>query len=104
MQSKTKQVSKILPRLQVAEDAPHLFPLSSCKQPVPAQGLAFLPHKNAVAVREVEFARGYRLTATTITPISFTVPRVKAAAYFQVRKPVFILQNTKFPRVCRFLL
>ena len=46
------------------------------------QGLAFIGHKNCLNVREVEFARGYRLTTTGITPISFTVPRVKST-YFQ---------------------
>ena len=33
-------------------------------------------------VREVEFARAYRVTNTTIEPIAFTVPRVKTA-FFQ---------------------
>ena len=40
------------------------------------QGLAFLP-KNVCSVRDVEFAKAYRLTDTSIEPISFTVPRVK---------------------------
>ena len=59
-----------------------MFPLSPYKTNIPAQGLAFIPHKNCLNVREVEFARAYRLTTTTITPISFTVPRVKSS-YFQ---------------------
>ena len=67
---------------EIAEDSPHMFPLSPYKTNVPAQGLAFIPHKNCLNVREVEFARAYRLTTTTITPISFTVPRVKSS-YFQ---------------------
>ena len=66
----------------MAEDAPHLFPLSPYKTSAPSQGLAFCAHKNALSVREVEFARGYRLSSTGITPISFTVPRVKST-YFQ---------------------
>ena len=45
------------------------------------QGLAFLP-KNVVDVKNVEFARAYRLTNNTIEPISFTVPRIKTV-YFQ---------------------
>merc|ERR1719167_1439442 len=32
-------------------------------------------------VREVEFARAYRLTMTSIEPVSFSVPRVKAACF-----------------------
>ena len=67
---------------EIAEDAPHMFPLSPYKHNSPAQGLAFIAHKNALNVREVEFARGYRLTTTGITPISFTVPRVKST-FFQ---------------------
>jgi len=63
---------------EIAEDEPHMFPLSPYKAPNPSQGFGFLPHKNAMDVRQVEFARAYRLTTTTIEPISFTVPRVKA--------------------------
>jgi len=50
-------------------------------RPSSSQGLAFLP-KNVVDVKNVEFARAYRLTNNTIEPISFTVPRVKTV-YFQ---------------------
>ena len=74
----------------------------------PCQGLAFIQHKNALNVRDVEFARwtiqmewnhllgrpielstwdifrGYRLTTNYIEPISFTVPRVKST-FFQVQ-------------------
>ena len=67
---------------EIAEDSPHMFPLSPYKTNVPSQGLAFIPHKNCLNVKEVEFARAYRLTLTTITPISFTVPRIKSN-YFQ---------------------
>eukprot|EP00095_Tigriopus_kingsejongensis_P005020 maker-scaffold139_size317827-snap-gene-2.28 protein:Tk05020 transcript:maker-scaffold139_size317827-snap-gene-2.28-mRNA-1 annotation:"coronin-7 isoform x3" len=66
---------------EVATDAPHLFPLSSYKPSGLHQGFAFLP-KNVCNVREVEFARAYRLTNATIEPIAFTVPRVKTA-FFQ---------------------
>ena len=38
--------------------------------------MTFLP-KNVCSVRDVEFAKAYRLTDTSIEPISFTVPRVK---------------------------
>ena len=67
--------------MEVARDAPHLFDLSPHKASGLHQGLAFLP-KNVCSVREVEFARAYRITETTIEPIAFTVPRVKSA-YFQ---------------------
>jgi len=67
---------------EVAEDAPHLFELSPFKAPNPSQGYGFLPHKNVMNVKDVEFARAYRLTNSSIEPISFTVPRVKSS-YFQ---------------------
>jgi len=66
---------------EVSLDSPHLFPLSPYRPSGLHQGLAFLP-KNVVDVKNVEFARAYRLTNTTIEPISFTVPRVKTV-YFQ---------------------
>ena len=67
---------------EIAEDSPHMFILSPFKCSTPSQGLAFIPHKNAMNVRDVEFARGYRLTVNAIVPISFTVPRVKST-FFQ---------------------
>ena len=67
---------------EIAEDSPHMFPLSPHKTNIPAQGLAFVQHKNTLNVREIEFARGYRLSTTGIIPISFTVPRVKST-FFQ---------------------
>lgn len=67
---------------EIGEDAPYLFPLSPYKCASPTQGLAFLHHKNVLNVRKVEFARAYRLTACSIEPTSFTVPRVKSS-YFQ---------------------
>ena len=66
---------------EVAHDAPHLFDLSPYKPAGLHQGFSFLP-KVVCNVRDVEFARAYRITNTTIEPISFTVPRVKTA-YFQ---------------------
>lgn len=66
---------------EVSVDAPHLFPLSAYKPAGLHQGFSFLP-KNVCNVREVEFARAFRLSNTMIEPISFTVPRVKTA-YFQ---------------------
>ena len=69
---------------EVASDAPHLFPLSPYKAAGLHQAISFL-HKNVCNVRDVEFARAYRITNTTIEPVSFSVPRVKTA-FFQVRK------------------
>jgi coronin-7 len=66
---------------EVSLDSPHLFPLSPYRPSGLHQGLAFLP-KNVVDVKNVEFARAYRLTNNTIEPISFTVPRIKTV-YFQ---------------------
>jgi coronin-7 len=66
---------------EVSHDEPHLFALSPYRPSGLTQGLAFLP-KNVCNVRDVEFARSFRLTNTTIEPISFTVPRVKTA-FFQ---------------------
>ena len=89
---------------QVAEDHPHLFPLSPHKSSSGGQGFAFLRNKSAMNVREIEFARAYRcwivniyvlcpnvpshfstlrLTETVIECVSFTVPRVKST-HFQV--------------------
>ena len=62
-------------------DPPHLFPLSPYRPNNLHQGFAFL-HKNVCDVRQVEFARAFRLTGSGIEPISFTVPRVKTQ-FFQ---------------------
>ena len=61
---------------EVATDHPHLFPLSTWKAEGLQQSLSFLP-KNECNVRGVEFAKGYRLTANSVEPVSFAVPRVK---------------------------
>jgi len=66
---------------EVAEDAPHLFPLSNHKCTTAIQGMALLP-KQVCQVRDVEFARFITLTSNSIEPLSFTVPRVKSD-YFQ---------------------
>lgn len=66
---------------EVAEEAPHLFELSTYRPSGLHQALAFLP-KIVCSVKDVEFWRAYRLTLTTIEPVTFTVPRVKTA-FFQ---------------------
>jgi len=67
---------------EVALDAPYLFPLSPFKCPSLTQGFGFLGKKSAMNVRDIEFAKAYRLTNNTIEPVSFTVPRVRST-YFQ---------------------
>ena len=66
---------------EVSLESPHLFALSPYRPSGLHIGLSFLP-KNILDVKQVEFARAFRLTNTTIEPISFTVPRVKTE-FFQ---------------------
>ncbi|KAG8189255.1 hypothetical protein JTE90_013783 [Oedothorax gibbosus] len=66
---------------EIAMDSPYFHPLSHYKCNNPHQSLSFLP-KNVCNVQEVEFARAIRLTASTIEPISFHVPRLRSE-YFQ---------------------
>ena len=66
---------------EVCDSTPYLYPLSPYRPSGLHVGLSFLP-KNILDVKNVEFSRAYRLTNTTIEPISFTVPRVKTT-FFQ---------------------
>ncbi|KAK3584488.1 hypothetical protein CHS0354_006018 [Potamilus streckersoni] len=66
---------------EVHQEPPHLFQMSNCKPEGLHQALAFMPKKTC-DVRKVEFARAWRLTSTSVEPVSFTVPRVKTE-YFQ---------------------
>uniref|UniRef100_A0A2L2YGN7 Coronin n=1 Tax=Parasteatoda tepidariorum TaxID=114398 RepID=A0A2L2YGN7_PARTP len=66
---------------EIAIDSPYFHPLSHYKCNNPHQSLSFL-HKCVCKVREVEFARAIRLSASTIEPISFHVPRLRSE-YFQ---------------------
>jgi coronin-7 len=61
---------------EVTDDAPYLCPLSHHRCASLHQGLSFLT-KNNCDVRNVEFAKSYRLTNNSIEPLSFTVPRLK---------------------------
>ncbi|XP_062610316.1 coronin-7-like [Saccostrea cucullata] len=61
---------------EVATEEPYLFPLATTKFTTPSQAFAFLP-KYLCDVKNVEFAKAYRLTQTTVEPVSFTVPRVR---------------------------
>jgi len=60
----------------VSEEYPHLFPLESTKPEGLHQALALMD-KSTCDVKNVEIAHAWRLTQTTVEPISFTVPRVK---------------------------
>lgn len=66
---------------EVATEEPYLFPLATTKFPTASQAFSFLP-KYLCNVKEVEFAKAYRLTQTSVEPVSFTVPRVRLE-YFQ---------------------
>ncbi len=61
---------------EVSKEAPHLFPCSTMKNDTLHQSLSFLP-KCQCDVKNVEFAKAFRLTDTSIEPLSFKVPRVK---------------------------
>ncbi|XP_053400007.1 coronin-7-like [Mercenaria mercenaria] len=66
---------------EVSDEFPHLFALATTKPEGVHQGIALMP-KTTCDVRKVEIARLWRLTQTTVEPMSFTVPRVKPE-YFQ---------------------
>lgn len=65
---------------EVALDTPYLYPLSHYKCSGPHQAVAFLP-KLACNVGEVEFAKAFRLTTTTVEPLSFKVPRLRSELF-----------------------
>jgi len=67
---------------EVATDHPHLHALSPYAAPGLTQGYGWIHNKSKMNVRDIEFARAYRLSMTSVEPVSFTVPRVKKA-YFQ---------------------
>ncbi|XP_064481364.1 coronin-7-like isoform X2 [Ornithodoros turicata] len=65
---------------EVAADSPHFFPLSHYKCGCPHQAVSFLP-KVACNIGEVEFAKAFRLTTTTVEPLSFKVPRLRSELF-----------------------
>lgn len=65
---------------EITEEEPHICPLSHHRCSSLHQGLSFLT-KNHCDVSSVEFSKAYRLTNTTIEPLSFTVPRIKVGFY-----------------------
>ncbi|XP_033742691.1 coronin-7-like isoform X2 [Pecten maximus] len=66
---------------EVSEEEPYITQLSTFAGEGLHQAYAFLP-KITCNPKEVEFARAWRLTSTSVEPVSFTVPRVKME-YFQ---------------------
>lgn len=61
---------------EISTEPPHIFQLSSVGFDSLHQAVSYLP-KTCCDVRKVEFAKAWRLTNTTVEPVSFTVPRVK---------------------------
>ncbi|XP_054728051.1 coronin-7 isoform X3 [Anastrepha obliqua] len=61
---------------EITDEEPYVCPLSHHRCTSLHQGLSFLT-KNYCDVASVEFSKAYRLTNTTIEPLSFTVPRIK---------------------------
>ncbi|XP_069131157.1 coronin-7-like [Argopecten irradians] len=66
---------------EVAEEEPYITQLSTFTGDGLHQAYSFLP-KISCDPKQVEFARAWRLTSTSVEPVSFTVPRVKME-YFQ---------------------
>lgn len=61
---------------EITDESPFICPLSHHRSMSLHQGLSFIS-KNHCDVANVEFAKAYRLTNTTVEPLSFTVPRIK---------------------------
>nr|XP_002128072.1 coronin-7-like [Ciona intestinalis] len=85
---------------EVSPTEPHLHQLNTFTSDKMHQGFLFLP-KTTCDPRKVEFARAWRLSKTTLVPISFKVPRIKME-YFQddlfpetrdLRKPTMTSQQ-----------
>lgn len=66
---------------EITDEEPYICPLSHHRCTSLHQGLSFLT-KNHCDVASVEFCKAYRLTNTTIEPLSFTVPRIKVRSKF----------------------
>ncbi|XP_036319529.1 coronin-7 isoform X1 [Rhagoletis pomonella] len=65
---------------EITDEEPYICPLSHHRCTSLHQGLSFLT-KNHCDVANVEFSKAYRLTNTTIEPLSFTVPRIKSELF-----------------------
>ncbi|KAL8605329.1 hypothetical protein ACOMHN_031268 [Nucella lapillus] len=60
----------------VSEEPPHLFGNATVNLQSLQQGLSFLP-RCELDVREVEVAKAWRLTNSSVEPVSFSLPRVR---------------------------
>ncbi|XP_030245543.1 coronin-7 isoform X4 [Drosophila navojoa] len=65
---------------EITDEESYICPLSHHRCSSLHQGLSFLT-KNHCDVASVEFCKAYRLTNTTIEPLSFTVPRIKSELF-----------------------
>ncbi|XP_017850357.1 coronin-7 isoform X2 [Drosophila busckii] len=65
---------------EITDEEPYICPLSHHRCSSLHQGLSFIT-KNHCDVASVEFSKAYRLTNTTIEPLSFTVPRIKSELF-----------------------
>ncbi|XP_037938677.1 coronin-7 isoform X2 [Teleopsis dalmanni] len=65
---------------EITDEEPYICALSHHRCNSLHQGLSFLS-KNHCDVANVEFSKAYRLTNTTIEPLSFTVPRIKSELF-----------------------
>ena len=63
---------------EMSTEYPHIFQLSTVTFDGLHQALSFLP-KTSCDVRKVEFAKAWRLTNTTVEPVSFIIPRIKVS-------------------------
>jgi coronin-7 len=70
------QGERTVDNYEVADEAPYLFGNTTINLQTLHQGLSFLPQK-FLDVRGVEVARAWRLTNSSVEPITFTVPRVR---------------------------
>uniref|UniRef100_A0A6Q2XGM6 Coronin n=1 Tax=Esox lucius TaxID=8010 RepID=A0A6Q2XGM6_ESOLU len=61
---------------EIVPEAPYFLECASFNSSEPHKGLAFLP-KTECDVRDVEVARGLRLSKTSIEPVAFKVPRIR---------------------------
>jgi len=66
---------------EVSSQDPYITPLTSFRSDAAYQSFCFLP-KTSCDVTKVEFARAWKLSKSSLEPISFQVPRVKME-YFQ---------------------
>lgn len=74
---------------EITDEEPYICALSHHRCTSLHQGLSFLT-KNHCDVASVEFSKAYRLTNTTIEPLSFTVPRIKVKLFKTLQCSSFV--------------